>query len=105
MKRDTMTKTVFLVLKSPHEQDPSHLIKRFAEKIDASAILVEDGVYHALQGVAAEKLRSTVSEVLVSRDDLEARGFTDTDLKVGKAVGYDDIVDCIMERTDRTVTV
>jgi hypothetical protein len=36
---------------------------------------------------------------------MEARGFTQADLKLGVAVGYDDIVDCIMERTERTVTV
>jgi hypothetical protein len=41
----------------------------------------------------------------VSLEDVEARGFSPSDLKVGKAVGYADIVDCIMERTERTVAI
>ncbi|HJX04182.1 MAG TPA: sulfurtransferase complex subunit TusB [Thermoplasmata archaeon] len=100
-----MPKTAFLVLKSPQEQDPTHTIKRFADKADASTILVEDGVYQALVAKQADNLAKASHEVLVSSEDLEARGFLASDLKVGKAVGYPDIVDCIMERTERTITV
>jgi sulfur relay protein TusB/DsrH len=98
-------KTAFLVLKSPQELDPTHMVKRFAEKGEASIILVEDGVYQALLPSAAQRLSGSVTEVLVSRDDLEARGFSAFDLKTGKAVEYAEIVDCIMERTERTITV
>lgn len=100
-----MTKTAFLVLKSPQEQDPTHMIRRLSDKADASAILVEDGVYQALLPSAAERLANATTEVLVSREDLEARGFVPDELKAGKAVEYADIVDLIMERTERTVTV
>ena len=100
-----MPKTAFLVLKSPQELDPTHVVKRFADKQEASMILVEDGVYQAILQPAAEKLGKTVHEVLVSKEDIEARGFAVSDLRVGKAVGYSDIVDCIMERTERTITV
>jgi len=78
---------------------------RFAEPEDACVILFEDGVYHALQGNESAELARAASEVLVCRDDLEARGFGAGDLKVGKVAEYADIVDCIMERTDRTLTV
>jgi len=100
-----MPKTAFLVLKSPQELDPTHVVRRFADRQEASMILVEDGVYQAILQPAAEMLGKTVHEVLVSKEDIEARGFTVSDLRVGKAVGYSDIVDCIMERTERTITV
>jgi sulfur relay protein TusB/DsrH len=100
-----MTKIAFLVLKSPADQDPTHLMRRFASKDDSSVILAEDGVYQAVVGTSAERLANAAHEVLVSREDLEARGFVSTDLKVGAAVGYEDLVDCIMERTEKTVTV
>lgn len=100
-----MTKTAFLVLKSPTEQDPTHLMRRFADSEESSVILVEDGVYQAVVGEAADRLAKSAQEVLVSSEDLEARGYEASDLKVGKAVGYGDLVDCIMERTERTVTV
>lgn len=100
-----MPKTAFLVLKSPQDLDPTHLVKRFADKADASMILLEDGVYQALVADVAERLQGSVSEVLVSEEDLSARGFSSSDLKAGKAVDYPEIVDCIMERTERTITI
>ena len=98
-------KTAFIVLKSPQESDPSHMLTRLANKPDATAILIEDGVYQALSQFSASKLMASVSEVLVSNEDLEARGFAAKDLKVGHVVDYAEIVDCIMERTERTITV
>ena len=98
-------KTAFIVLKSPHESDPSHMLSRLAGKADATAILIEDGVYHALSQSSANRLNAAVAEVLVSGEDLEARGFTAQDLKTGQAVGYPEIIDCIMERTERTITL
>jgi sulfur relay protein TusB/DsrH len=100
-----MPKIAFLVLKSPGEQDPTHIVKRVADRQDATAILIEDGVYQAVLAGAAEKLGKAASDVLVSREDLEARGFSASDLKVGRTAEYADMVDCIMERTDRTMTV
>jgi len=100
-----MARTAFIILKSPQEQDPTHFMGRFSDQLDASAILVEDGVYQATLRSAAERLKKTVSEVLVSDEDLLARGFSEKDLKVGRSAGYADIVDCIMERTERSITV
>jgi len=100
-----MPKTAFLVLKSPQEIDPTHMIKRFAEKQEASVILVEDGVYQAILAQPAERLDKTAHEVLVSHEDLDARGFSASDLKVGKMADYAGIIDCIMERTERTITI
>jgi sulfur relay protein TusB/DsrH len=98
-------KTAFIVLKSPQESDPSHMLSRLAHKADATAILFEDGVYQAVSQHSANKLKTSAEEVLVSGEDLAARGFTASDLKVGRAVGYPEIVDCIMERTERTITL
>jgi len=100
-----MPKTAFLVLKSPQELDPTHMIRRFADKQDANVILVEDGVYQAILDQSADRLASSASEVLVSGEDVEARGFSATDLKVGKIADYAGIIDCIMERTERTITI
>jgi len=100
-----MPKTAFLVLKSPQEIDPTHVMKRFVDKQDASVILVEDGVYQATVEESAQKLTESAHEVLVSQEDLEARGFSASDLKVGKVTDYPGIVDCIMERTERTITI
>jgi sulfur relay protein TusB/DsrH len=100
-----MPKTAFLVLKSPQELDPTHSMKRFADREDASVILVEDGVYHAVIAQSAEKLGKSAHEVLVSQDDLDARGFSASDLRVGKVADYPGMIDCIMERTERTITL
>lgn len=100
-----MPKIAFVLLKSPQELDPSHSVRRFADKQDSSLILFEDGVYHALIESAADRLAKIADEVLVASDDLEARGFAQSDLKIGRSVGYSDIVDCIMERTERTITL
>jgi len=98
-------KTAFIVLKSPQEQDPTPMIMAFSSKEDASIILVEDGVLHALSATDSERIEKTASEILVSKEDLEAKGFLQSDLKTGKAIGYPEIVDCIMERTERTINV
>lgn len=100
-----MPRTAFLILKSPHEQDPTRTMARLAERNDAVAILVEDGVYQALLPEPAERLTRATCEVLVSREDLDARGFAPAELKVGRPVEYAEMVEYIMERTDRTVTV
>jgi len=100
-----MSRTAFIILKSPQELDPTHVMKRLADKPDASAILLEDGVYQAVLSDAADKLGKAATEVLVNQEDLEARGFGASDLKLGKIVGYPAVVDCIMERTDKTITV
>ncbi len=98
-------KTAFIIIKSPSEQDPTHMMERLASKEDSSVILFEDAVYHSINPAHCVKLDGVATEVLVAKDDLEARGFTAADIKIGKAVGYDEIIDCIMERTQRTVTV
>jgi len=98
-------KTAFIVLRAPQDVRPAHTVRRFAEPDDASVILFEDGVYHAVQQVESAELASSAKEVLVCRDDFEARGLDASELKVGRLAEYSDIVDCIMERTERTLTV
>lgn len=98
-------KIAYLILKSPHEQDPADMIARFSSRDDSIAILFEDGVYHAIEEDAGRKLGIAVKEVLVARDDLIARGFSEADIKIGKTASYGDVVECIMERAEQTITV
>src|SRR4030067_3225728 len=100
-----MPKSAFIILKSPQDLDPTHTMKRFAESKEASVILLEDGVYQALVEGSSRKLKESAHEVLVSGEDLEARGFGPGDLKAGNAVDYADIIDCIMERTEGSITL
>jgi sulfur relay protein TusB/DsrH len=100
-----MVKTAFIVIRSPQELDPAEMIRRLAGREEASIILFEDGVYNALQKERAAVLDEVAAEVIVAEDDLQARGFSGADLKTGKTTSYDDIVDMIMERTERTVAV
>ena len=95
----------YLVLKSPHEQSPAHMIGRFSRREDSTAILLEDGIYHSIEANASKDLGNATIEVLVSREDLYARGFSEDDLKLGRTASYGDIVDCIMERAERTITL
>jgi sulfur relay protein TusB/DsrH len=98
-------RTAFVVLRSPQDVRPAHTIGRFAEPEDACVILFEDGVYNAVQQNESDELSRAAKDVLVCRDDFEARGLGADDLKTGKLAEYADIVDCIMERTERTLTV
>ena len=98
-------RTTFIALKSPEEQRPAHIIPRLSDREHASLILLEDAVYNSVLASRIEEISAAASEILVSREDILARGFRDDDVKVGKLVGYDDIVDCIMERTERTITL
>lgn len=100
-----MVRTAFIVIRSPQELDASRVIADMSDRDDAVVILFEDAVYNAVLAERAERLKETAGEVKVARDDLEARGYGADDLKVGSAVEYADIVDTIMEATDRTVSV
>lgn len=100
-----MVRTVFLALRSPQEQDPGEMIGKLASREDAHLVLVEDAVYNALDLGRAESLKEKAHEVYVAKDDLAAKGFSEADLKVGRAVDYDGIVELIMERTERTVAL
>ncbi len=95
----------FLALKSPTEQDLGRMISRLADRDDAHVVLVEDAVYNAVEPERAERLKEVSADVLVAKDDLAAKGFAEGDLRTGRAVGYDEIVDLIMEATERTVTL
>jgi sulfur relay protein TusB/DsrH len=100
-----MVRTTVIALRSPQEQDLAPAVGRVASKEEASLILFEDAVYNALHTERATELAKVAGEVLVAEDDLRARGFSQSDLRTGRTVPYADIVDCIMERTERTVTL
>ena len=100
-----MVKTAFMTLRSPQEHDLSEMVGRLSEKDDAHVILFEDAVYNALDPRYAGRLDGVSVEVHVAKDDLEARGFSESDLRTGRASDYDGIVDVIMEKTERTVTL
>ncbi|UCE90967.1 MAG: hypothetical protein JSV90_05955 [Methanobacteriota archaeon] len=99
-----MVKTAFVVIRSPQELDASRIIAGMSDRADAVVILFEDAVYNAVLADRADGLDRVAGDVQVARDDLEARGYESSDLKVGRAVEYADIVDTIMEATERTVS-
>ena len=100
-----MVETAFMTLKSPQEYDLGEMVGRLSDRETARVVLFEDAVYNALDPRWAGRLAEVCAEVLVAKDDLEARGFSESDLKTGKTAVYEDIVDMIMERTERTVTL
>jgi sulfur relay protein TusB/DsrH len=100
-----MVGIAFMTLKSPQEHNLGEMVGRLSEKDDAHVILFEDAVYNALDPRWASRLAEVAAEVLVAKDDLEARGFSESDLRTGVATDYEGIVEMIMERTERTVTL
>lgn len=100
-----MVRTVFLALRSPQEQDPSEMVRRLASREEAHLVLLEDAVYHAIDPRRAESLKEVAHEVYVAKDDLAAKGFSEADLKAGRATDYEGIVELIMEGTERTIAL
>lgn len=76
-----------------------------AEKL--SVVLAGNGIYHAvtkMNGKASDVL-SKQADFYVLTEDLESRGFTSADLvdtKI-KPIGYDGLVDLIMDQHDKFV--
>ena len=69
-------------------------------------VLVGNGIYHAVvkeQGKDSPVLSKAGANFFVLKDDLETRGYTAANVnsKV-KVIGYDDIVDLIMNDYEKT---
>jgi tRNA 2-thiouridine synthesizing protein B len=84
--------------KSPAEKTSLDTVLRLARS--GALLLIEDAVYAATRGNAAEpKLREAMSKlkVYVLEPDLQARGVADRVIDGVRTVGYDGFVDLVVE--------
>jgi tRNA 2-thiouridine synthesizing protein B len=88
-----------IVNKSPLERNTLNSCLAVAQK-GAAVLLIEDGVYAATRGNAAQgKLREALArlEVYVLAPDLEARGMAQALLEGVKPVDYAGFVDLVVQ--------
>ena len=88
-----------IVNKSPFERNALESCLRFCRS-GSAVLLIEDGVYAATRGNAAEpKVRQAMSHMKVYAlgPDLEARGMQDTVIDGVKLVDYGGFVDLVAE--------
>ncbi|MGD9264960.1 MAG: sulfurtransferase complex subunit TusB [Lysobacterales bacterium] len=95
-----MTTTLHLVNKSPTERNTLDTCLRMA-KAGSSVLLIEDGVYAALDGAAfADSVKARMDELTfyVLGPDVDARGLADLTLIDGiTSVDYGTFVDLVAE--------
>lgn len=87
-----------IVNKSPLEKSSLASALRFATS--GSLLLIEDAVYAATRGNAAEaSVREAMGrlEVYALEADLQARGMADRVLEGVRTIGYDGFVDLVVE--------
>lgn len=88
-----------IVNKSPSEKNALESCLRVAKK-GSTILLIEDGVYGATKGTAAEgRLKAAMADVQVYAlwPDLEARGMQDTVIDGVKQVDYLGFVDLVAD--------
>lgn len=100
-----MPSILFVMLKSPHENVNLELVDELGKECKRAALLFEDAVYYAVDKKQGKHLSEHVDEIFVMKDDLAARGFRGKATGKFKEIDYDEAVDVIMERYDRTVTI
>ncbi len=72
-----MRKRLYLVLHSPFECDCPEHIERFSGKAEAGVLLIQDGVYYAVNPERREALHQRNLKVYALDLCLNARGFGD----------------------------
>jgi sulfur relay protein TusB/DsrH len=100
-----MTSILFVMLKSPHENVNLELVDELGKGSKKAALLFEDSVYYAVDKDKGKHLSEHVDEIFVMADDLAARGFKGKAKGKFKEIDYQEAVDVIMERYDRTITI
>ena len=89
------------VNKSPYEKSSLRTCLRLA-KPGSAILLIEDGVYAAMQGTSwSDKIRRATEthRVYVLGPDLRARGLNERDIIGGvEVIGYDGFVDLAVEQ-------
>lgn len=72
---------------------------------ELGVFLVSNGVYHAVlkeKGSSSPILNKKDADFYVLREDLETRGFSESEVdKRVKVIGYDDLVGLIMDRYEK----
>ncbi|MEM0448316.1 MAG: sulfurtransferase complex subunit TusB [Methanomassiliicoccales archaeon] len=100
-----MPSILFIMLKSPHENVNLDLVNKLGQDSKKGALLIEDAVYYAVNEKERKNLEERVDEVFVIKDDLAARGFRGKAGGRFKEIDYQEAVDLIMEKYERTITI
>ena len=98
-----MRKRLYLVLHSPFECDCPEHIERFSGKADAGVLLVQDGVYYAVNDERREALHQRNLTVYALDICLQARGFGDFHNDDVEVVDSTRAVELIMDEYDGVI--
>ena len=95
-----MRKRLYLVLHSPFECDCPEHIERFSGKADAGVLLIQDGVYYAVNPERREALHKRNLKVYALDLCLDARGFGDFEHEDVEIVNSQRAVELVMDEYD-----
>ena len=98
-----MRKRLYLVLHSPFECDCPEHIERFSGKADAGVLLIQDGVYYAVNPERRRALTMRNLKVYALDLCLDARGFGDFDHKDVEVVNGERAVELLMDDYDGVI--
>ena len=98
-----MRKRLYLVLHSPFECDCPEHIERFSGNADAGVLLIQDGVYYAVNPERRKALLKRNLKVYALDVCLTARGFGDFHHKDVEVVDSGTAVDLVMDEYDGVI--
>lgn len=95
-----MRKRLYLVLHSPFECDCPEHIERFSGNADAGVLLIQDGVYYAVNPEKRYALHKRNLRVFALDACLSARGFGDFQVEGVEVVDARRAVELVMDEYD-----
>lgn len=98
-----MRKRLYLVLHSPFECDCPEHIERFSGKADAGVLLIQDGVYYAVNPESRQALHKRNLKVYALNLCLDARGFGDFQHEGVEVVDSQRAVELVMDEYDGVI--
>ena len=98
-----MRKRLYLVLHSPFECDCPEHIERFSGKAEAGVLLIQDGVYYAVNHQRRKALLERNLQVYALDVCLAARGYGDFSAKGVEVVDSGRAVDLVMDEYDGVI--
>ena len=98
-----MRKRLYLVLHSPFECDCPEHIERFSGNAEAGVLLIQDGVYYAVNHERKEALLNRNLKVYALDLCLDARGYGDLKDDRVEIVNSERAVELIMDEHDGVI--
>ena len=98
-----MRKRLYLVLHSPFECDCPEHIERFSGNADAGVLLIQDGIYYAVNHERRMALQKRNLKVYALDICMEARCFGDTRPHGVEIVNSQRAVDLVMDEYDGVI--